>query len=217
MRLLHISDLHARVGNDASDQAVLVDAMLADVEQLAHQRAFDVVVMTGDIAYSGQAPEYSAAEELLFRPMLDLLRLPRERCVLVPGNHDVDRQRVKRFEETGFQTELISRDAVNELLEDTSAVRDVIFRMEPWNEFLTRFYEDVPGDCAKSSTRWLTFIVRRSMVERSELSRSIQPGVPRVTPIKVFFCWVIGKSGTPWMRLKERTCGSSPCITPSAG
>jgi WD40 repeat protein len=96
LRILHISDLHARGAREARKawkrSQVLGDAWRRNLDELATDgRPFDLVVFTGDVADWGQDTEYAAAtpfvDELLAR-----LHVPRERFFLVPGNHDVARK-----------------------------------------------------------------------------------------------------------------------------
>ncbi len=60
----------------------------------------DLIAITGDIASSGTAAEYALAREWLDTQLWPRLTppgaapLPRDRLLLVPGNHDVDRGRV---------------------------------------------------------------------------------------------------------------------------
>jgi hypothetical protein len=58
----------------------------------------DLVVFSGDLAFSGKAEEYNLARDWLENPLWPALPdgLPRDRLLLVPGNHDVDRDKVGR-------------------------------------------------------------------------------------------------------------------------
>jgi hypothetical protein len=96
IRLLHVSDLHARGRRDGrrawKRSQVLGDAWRRNLDDLvADGRPFDLVAFTGDIADWGLPEEYAAAtpfvDELLAR-----LGVPRERFFVVPGNHDVHRK-----------------------------------------------------------------------------------------------------------------------------
>ncbi len=96
LRILHISDLHARGKRDAKRAwkrtHVLGDAWRRNLDELAADgRSIDLIAFTGDIADWGVADEYAAAmpfvDELCAR-----LAVPRERFFVVPGNHDVQRK-----------------------------------------------------------------------------------------------------------------------------
>ncbi|MBV5272602.1 MAG: metallophosphoesterase, partial [Lamprocystis purpurea] len=107
VRLLHLSDLQFR-----ADRAWDADPVLRDLVQFIRAEVAaglvpDLVVITGDLGYSGKAGEYqpghkrkpgesscSALEWLEgLWPALSpgsAQPLPRDRLLLVPGNHDVD-------------------------------------------------------------------------------------------------------------------------------
>lgn len=94
---VHLSDLHvrARTRDDgpAPGERVLA-ALQYDLEAHAGDR-FDALVVSGDVAWSGQREEYVAADGFLIHAARSIGLGP-ERVYLVAGNHDVDRG-VDRF------------------------------------------------------------------------------------------------------------------------
>lgn len=91
-RILHLSDLHVRESTAWSTDAILKDAKRIILEQ-ADAENFDVVAFTGDIAFSGKASEYELAASWLEDLCLSTsgLNINPKELLLVPGNHDVDR------------------------------------------------------------------------------------------------------------------------------
>jgi predicted phosphodiesterase len=91
---LHLSDIHF-INRDPGSQFDLDQqirrALLDDVAtKPADGAGYDAVLITGDIAYSGQQAEFNRAKEFLdelFRRNGDLATS----TYMVPGNHDVDR------------------------------------------------------------------------------------------------------------------------------
>ena len=89
--LLHLSDIHIESGGDFILNRVdrIADAMSSldtDIEGC-------IVVVTGDIAYSGQVNQYVLAEQflnLLNTCLIKTVKVPKIHIVLVPGNHDCD-------------------------------------------------------------------------------------------------------------------------------
>ena len=87
---LHISDFHVR-GGDPYDRDVVLRALVKSVARYRDQgRTPDVIFATGDIAHSGKPNEYEIAESF-FNELLSETRLERDRLLLIPGNHDVNR------------------------------------------------------------------------------------------------------------------------------
>lgn len=94
-RILHLSDLHVRTDTVWSTAPILSDAKRLILDQ-ANRENVDVVVFTGDIAFSGKEAEYKIAgdwlDDLCLQPTG--LNLDPKGVVFVPGNHDVDRSSI---------------------------------------------------------------------------------------------------------------------------
>ena len=127
IRLLHLSDIHFRAGTAWDANPLLRDLAGFIGRQVRGQGLVpDLVVVTFDLAYSGIADEYALARAWLNDQLWPRLtpdgspKLPRDRLLLVPGNHDVDRTRVSkgaRRNQTGLLAER-SQQAIAELFED---------------------------------------------------------------------------------------------------
>src|SRR5258707_11390641 len=87
---LHLSDFHLRA-DLAWSQDVVLNSLVKDLrERYSRETTPDLLFLTGDIAYSGAAVEYSRAEEFI-RELQDATSVPSERLFIVPGNHDIAR------------------------------------------------------------------------------------------------------------------------------
>ncbi len=88
---LHLADMQIR--REEADIKTSLDQLSSDIlaqtEKLGARP--DFVVITGDIAFSGQAAEYRYAVEFL-KDLLKRLQISQERLFVIPGNHDVDRE-----------------------------------------------------------------------------------------------------------------------------
>lgn len=100
VRLLHLSDLHFSANNRWDADAVLRDLVRCIAQDASEGLIPDLVAITGDLAFAGKREDYALALDWLDRvlwPALDRNGpepLPRDRLLLVPGNHDVDRARI---------------------------------------------------------------------------------------------------------------------------
>lgn len=91
---LHLSDLHFRV-SQAWSQDVVLKALLEDIHsRYSGPNRPDVIFITGDIAYSGATEEYDLAGDFI-RKLLEVTSLGNDRLFLVPGNHDIARDRAE--------------------------------------------------------------------------------------------------------------------------
>jgi predicted MPP superfamily phosphohydrolase len=100
IRLLHLSDIHFRAGKAWDSDPVLRALARCIAGEVKAGLVPDLVVITGDLAFAGTAADYRLARDWLADELWPALtidpsaRLAKDRLLLVPGNHDVDRDRV---------------------------------------------------------------------------------------------------------------------------
>jgi predicted MPP superfamily phosphohydrolase len=139
IRIAHISDLHLAAGS-AFDQQRIVSAALHDLEQAHAARAVDILVFSGDLAFGGKPDQFAMGEDMLLGPFRDRLGLTRAQTILIPGNHDVDREAIVDFVEDGLRSRLKSREAVNDLLETPEELALATARLGNWETFHHDYY-----------------------------------------------------------------------------
>jgi 3',5'-cyclic AMP phosphodiesterase CpdA len=135
LRILHISDLHIKSTGEAFDRSVVLEPLIKRVaEDIESGIRPELVIVTGDIAYSGKEAEYKLAKEF-FDELLEKLKLPSERLFMVPGNHDVDRKKYRPTDVPFYDDmselnyELENEDFRNNLLKgmnDRTTLGDVV-------------------------------------------------------------------------------------------
>lgn len=118
IRFLHVSDFHLRAAKVARyEQDRVLDGLVQFLERDREGFPLDLVFVTGDLAFSGQADELAQVVVVL-RRLLEVTGVPPDRMFVVPGNHDVDRdvgrwllrtltsdkQAIAFFEEPGGRT-----------------------------------------------------------------------------------------------------------------
>lgn len=91
-RILHISDLHVAAGKHAfvigKGDAHNVSLAAALHQALMPDRLPGIVVVTGDLTWTGAAAEFDAAFAVLDE-LRSFFGLTREQFIVVPGNHDI--------------------------------------------------------------------------------------------------------------------------------
>ena len=93
-QIFHISDLHIKDSEeDKFDRRVVLDPLIERVKE-DRERGLrpEIVVVTGDVAFQGIESEYKLAKKF-FSDLLGAMGLPNERLFIVPGNHDVNRNK----------------------------------------------------------------------------------------------------------------------------
>jgi predicted MPP superfamily phosphohydrolase len=156
VRILHISDLHiSATAAEIQDQVMLVKAMLNDVATLNSEIKVDLAIVTGDLAFAGGEKDYSAAETVLLDPLCERINLERSAVVLVPGNHDVNRNLIKRYEELGLKEALRDSEDVDALLDNGDELSAAAARLEEWDRFHERFYANSEGPNRVGPLAWV--------------------------------------------------------------
>src|SRR5258708_3236125 len=93
LKILHISDLHFSENGVAQDN--VLNSLSMKIEELCKLEIKpNLLVITGDIAYSGKAAEYDRAREFIDR-ITKHCEITVDKIFMIPGNHDVDRTKIK--------------------------------------------------------------------------------------------------------------------------
>jgi 3',5'-cyclic AMP phosphodiesterase CpdA len=145
---LHLSDIHfhGKLRSAAFDLDCEVRAQLeADLRRLRNEvAAFDGLLISGDIAFSGEASQYEQAREWI-EAICALIGCPSSNVWTVPGNHDVDRSKIKASKTIRLlQRDLRAPDGhLDERLEETfadpSASAALFEPIVAYNEFASRY------------------------------------------------------------------------------
>jgi predicted phosphodiesterase len=117
------------------------DALLRDLgkratlnEQLAE---VDFVVFSGDLAHGGKETEYETAAREFLDPVLEVVKVPKERLLIVPGNHDVDRARLAAL--PPLLKTFRSRDKVVEWLTDPHFRNTLLSPLSAYQQFCKKY------------------------------------------------------------------------------
>lgn len=141
LRWLHISDLHFVADGDAFSQRVATKALLEDAQaRVGGQEPVCFVLVTGDIAFSGQPAEYDVASAFL-SDFASAVGVSPRRFFFVPGNHDIDRSK-QRLAYHGACSELTSQAEVDRLLGSPNDLGPLIGRQAGFRAFVDAFTHD---------------------------------------------------------------------------
>ena len=120
--ILHLSDLHVK--NDEHSKDEVIDPIISVLQDLP---TFDkaILVVSGDIAFSGKQEEYEHATHFIGKIIKRLKKNYLEQSqqvdtIIVPGNHDIDfkntpraRSVIKNAENNGCIDAIITEDIAN--------------------------------------------------------------------------------------------------------
>ena len=136
---LHISDFHLHEDQSPKQEAVLA-AMLEDIKRRCNiGPAFDFVLATGDLAFSGKESQYALVEEF-FDNLATTIKLPRQMIFCVPGNHDIDRDQQKTCF-AGARLTLRDQSAIYSFLADAKERETLLERQSNFRQFQRRYFQ----------------------------------------------------------------------------
>lgn len=137
---VHLSDIHFGQEKNGGDVVVnndaklrLIDDARAEVAKLGSKASG--VIVTGDIAYSGKGHEYLTAAKWLGE-LTDAIGCERVNVQMVPGNHDIDRDKISVPIECVLAQICENGDAVLDPLLDSAEGCDFLYgRFEAYRDF----------------------------------------------------------------------------------
>lgn len=135
VRILHISDFHYE-GKNQGEYKAFVKKLCEAVAD----KGINLIVFSGDLIYDGKSEKsYTEAESLLLFPLMKTTGLKPENMLIVPGNHDVDRD-----VELPTITESLSKCndwiKLDGFLGNERQVELSFERMNQYHNFVDRFY-----------------------------------------------------------------------------
>jgi len=143
---LHLSDWHhGHKAHRDSDRKITCDALLKDIRErsaIAPELArIDFIIFSGDIAWSGKAQEYQAAQRDFFEPLLEAAGLEDSgwsRLFVVPGNHDIDRDELSDESLHKLSNNLNNRSNVRDCLAIDWKVAALMSPFGDYSEFASK-------------------------------------------------------------------------------
>jgi len=140
IRILHLSDFHFKSNNQIEifNQKIVTSSMIEKIKEINESNELiQLVLITGDLAFSGKKNEYKIAFRFLNK-IKNTLKLDLKCFFIVPGNHDVLRSKAK-VRELKKQTLFKQQDDVNSLLIDDEFKDTIYEKFQNFYSFLNEF------------------------------------------------------------------------------
>lgn len=136
INILHLSDIHFQ-DSQAEHIAKVFTAMFSDLEKLNKEYGVtpNMLVISGDIAFSGSISEYNMAIEWLNK-ILVKTSIPLSNVFIVPGNHDVNRIEIRKYSKLTFNNQ---NDISNFLFKEELERKAVMKKFDNFFEFVKQF------------------------------------------------------------------------------
>ncbi|WP_084299025.1 metallophosphoesterase [Bradyrhizobium sp. WSM1743] len=144
MKVLHLSDLHLSAKHHHDEEIVLKAAIEAIEARREEKGAFDLVIFSGDLVHrGGDENVFQTAKSTFINRILDAAGVTESQLVICPGNHDIDREVVRKvgYIEAGLLKTLTNRSDINKFVDDHWS--QPISAVPMPFERLSAFYRDV--------------------------------------------------------------------------
>ena len=100
----------------------LVEHLKTDIAmlQVRHNVSVKMICFSGDLINSGDNAdeELNIALEVFLQPLMDMLQLDEKSIFIVAGNHEIKRQMIVPYIETGLNATLVSEAAIDDFLKN---------------------------------------------------------------------------------------------------
>lgn len=154
MLLLHLSDIHFStkdIDKPYDQNRGLRGDMIHDVKQMRKRigRPVDVILISGDIAFRGSKEEYEFALKWLQNELCPASGCSIENIVVIPCNHDVDRNAASAPHQVDARAMLRnkpiheSNQAITRYLDNEQASQMLFAPIENYNRFAANFLCEV--------------------------------------------------------------------------
>jgi predicted phosphodiesterase len=144
---LHLSDLHLTCKSKDKDwtvksinQDIVIKSLLEAIDDLLIKKGQnpDIIFITGDLVHGGKEDEYQVAEEFC-KKLLEITGLNKQSLFIVPGNHDVNREKVTETHIKKWYP-FESQDDISEILSDSIMSPVILSKFDGFYQFSNNFF-----------------------------------------------------------------------------
>lgn len=117
LRWIHLSDIHFS-GKEEYAIKRMRDTILEKIEQISQKKDFNMIFITGDLAYQGGS--YDQSLIAFIKSLIKVLKLSSDDLFMIPGNHDVCRSQMRTLiiEGTRKDNFKFEKDTIMQLQKD---------------------------------------------------------------------------------------------------
>lgn len=155
IKIIHLSDFHLNKQNLADWNNYILDALSQLINEEKDSTENTFIVCTGDLIDKGgkDYPDIAIAFNLFKEQVIDSIinhiGLPLDHFIIIPGNHDIDRNADKLFENIGLREEFKTKGItyINEYSQSLLETSDKqgARRIVKYKEFESNLYNNCPN------------------------------------------------------------------------
>lgn len=144
IRLIHISDLHLESETPSHDKENIIRALIEDLKKYVDDST--LLFFTGDIldkgglGFKNKTEAFNTFEELFIKPIIESNPSLCGKIFFVPGNHDVFREKIDTYAESGIRQDLNNEQSVDAFIKTNRTNSRYLDRLEDYKIFENYFY-----------------------------------------------------------------------------
>lgn len=145
IRIIHISDLHLEKEIPSFEKVAIINALAEDLNSQIDKNT--ILFFTGDLIYKGaynfsdKPNAFFAFEKVFIEPILKENPSLKGRIFVVPGNHDVFRDKIDKYSESGLKSELDSVKGLDSFIQSNRLKSKHLDRLEDYKSWESDFYK----------------------------------------------------------------------------
>lgn len=145
IRIIHVSDLHLEKEIPSFEKAAIIQALAEDLKNQIDENT--ILFFTGDLIdkggynFSDKPNAFFAFEKVFIDPILKENPSLKGKIFVVPGNHDVFRDKIDKYSESGLKSELYSVKGLDSFIQENRLKSKHLDRLEDYKSWESDFYK----------------------------------------------------------------------------
>ncbi len=151
---LHISDFHVSDNEDEYfDNNEIFKELINDIElwRTNNNQSIDIIFITGDIAYSGLMKEYEKAIDRI-NPIIEKCGCSKSNVYIIPGNHDVDLNKISQEEKELITEDLLGKIDINHEIIKNASSKYILDKFSYYIDFVEKINPEIQWKKTKYGT-----------------------------------------------------------------
>ena len=149
IRVVHLSDIHLSSTNLSDLENYYIAGLCKDLQEFHKDKPIDIIIISGDLVDKGgrslAGDPFEVFETKFINPIITQLGISKHQFLIVPGNHDIDRESIETENEYYLTGNLTSDSANSKLLEFRVDFKKDNKRVEKVKLFEKKLHEDTPN------------------------------------------------------------------------
>lgn len=144
IKIIHLADLHLECETPSYDKQEIIKSLAQDLKSFVDKTT--ILFFTGDLIDKG-AKEFNKSEEafdcfekVFIDPLLDCNPMLKGKIFIVPGNHDVYRNKIDQYSEAGLKANLKDNNILNAFIQENRSSSKHLDRLNDYKIWENKFY-----------------------------------------------------------------------------